>query len=537
MQLLGVTLLSRYKVEKVLGSGGFGDTYLARDTALPNQPFCVVKHLKPKTEAPEVQAIAQSLFEREAHMLYELGEQGAIPSLFAHFEQGGEFFLVQEFIEGHDLAAELPPNKIWPATDVKSLLQELLLILNGLHQKNVIHRDIKPQNIMRRRSDGKLFLIDFGAVKEIPHLTVTETGQTALTVAIGSPGYMPSEQAVGKPKPASDIYALGMIAIQALTGQNPTVLPTDPNTGDRIWSIPQDVSPDFAAFLQRMTKDHFSQRYRDAIEALQHFETLDQTVPTTVQPVSSQPMASSPRVEFQTPLPPTDYQAPIATPRRSFMPWILSGGGVIALGAGLAMVFQPWNSGVQVTSNSKDSSVQVNIKRNSESSNSSPDLSNPDSSGSETVEPVQSDPAPSRVEPSSPPINVSIDPPDFSAVGSALVIDPPSNVRSQPNGPIICAVKDVQTIQIGVSQGDWYLTNYCGDLGFIHMSQLNFRTQTALVIDPPSNVRSQPNGPLICAVPQQMPIQVFNPEGDWYRTNFCQSGSIGFIHRSQLSFN
>ena len=533
MQLLGATLLSRYKVERILGSGGFGDTYLARDTALPHAPFCVVKHLKPKMETPEVQAIAQSLFEREAHMLYQLGECDSIPRLFAHFEEQGQFFLVQEFIEGHNLSVELEPGKPWPSIQVKKLLHELLSVLSLLHQQHVIHRDIKPENIMRRQKDDRLFLIDFGAVKEIPQLTVTDTGATALTVAIGSPGYMPSEQAVGKPKAASDIYAVGMIAIQALTGKSPSQLPTDPNTGDRLWTIPADVSAEMAAFLKRMTHDHFSQRYPSAMEALAAFEQLDQNLEaTTVQPNPQVapilgPSAQVPATEYQTKASDVSDQS---KSQKNWMPWAFSSVGLVALGAGLVMMLQPGS--VQVTSKTQSSelgqsSINVKIQRHQDTSSTpSPATSVPEDLSNSQHSP--SEPAPQPV---------SAVAQNHDLAQTALVIDPPSNIRRTPNGEIICAVSSPQTIVILSPQGDWYPTDFCGESGFIHKSQLRLKTQQAWVIDPPSNVRSQPNGQILCVINQRSQIEVSDQVAGWYRTNICQTEEIGYIHHSQLSLN
>jgi serine/threonine protein kinase len=174
------TLLSRYKIIKELGEGGFGDTHLAEDTALPGNPYCVVKHLK-RNPDPAASAIIQRLFEEEAKVLHNLGKHDQIPSLAAHFQEKGEFYLVQEFVDGHDLNREIIPGKKLSEKQTIELLQEILEILAVVHQKNIIHRDIKPSNIMRRRQDGKIVLIDFGAVKEIGVFTVNSKGLSQLS--------------------------------------------------------------------------------------------------------------------------------------------------------------------------------------------------------------------------------------------------------------------------------------------------------------------------------------------------------------------
>ncbi len=264
-------LRSRYKIITLLGKGGFGETYLAEDLDIPTnpKPKRVVKLLYPQNRNPQVLQLAKDLFDREAEVLYRLGQLSEqIPKLFAHFEENGEFYLVQEFVDGHDLSTELTPGKQLSEAEVVKLLQEILEVLAVVHQHKIIHRDIKPQNIMRRRQDGKLVLIDFGAVKEIQGMTISQ-GQITSTVCIGTPGYMPNEQAKGKPNLCSDVYAVGILGIQALTGINPHQLPEDSTTGEVIWRQWTNVGDRLAGVLTNMVRSNHGQRYQTAAEALQ----------------------------------------------------------------------------------------------------------------------------------------------------------------------------------------------------------------------------------------------------------------------------
>jgi len=197
----GKILGDRYEIIKDLClKSGFGDTYLAKDNKLPGKPSCVVKHLKPKgaitgvPPSPNLLKLARRLFETEAKVLYELGnESRQIPTLFAHFEEEGEFYLVQEFVDGKDLTHEMIPGQKKSESQVITLLKNILEVLAVAHEHQpygVIHRDIKPANLMRRQ-DGKIVLIDFGAVREINQLIVNVNGGVTTTVAIGTPGYMP----------------------------------------------------------------------------------------------------------------------------------------------------------------------------------------------------------------------------------------------------------------------------------------------------------------------------------------------------------
>ncbi len=267
--MIGKLLDHRYQVIRVLAQGGFGQTYIAQDTRRPGNPVCVVKHLKPATSDPRVFETAKRLFNSEAETLENLGNHDQIPRLLAYFDENQEFYLVQEYIAGQTLAEELIPGQPWSESQVMQLVQGVLEILLFVHSQGVIHRDIKPDNIIRRASDQKLVLVDFGAVKQLRLPMVTVGGQPTATVAIGTPGYMPTEQGQGKPRPNSDIYSLGIIAIQALTGVPAVELQEDPNTGELLWQHLANVNYRLAALLTKMVHYHFKDRYQSAAEALQ----------------------------------------------------------------------------------------------------------------------------------------------------------------------------------------------------------------------------------------------------------------------------
>lgn len=274
--IVGRKLKGRYQVLEELGAGGFGKTYIAEDRDLPHHPKCVVKQLKPASNSPKLFAYARQLFEREAKTLAALGQHEQIPELLAYFDEDQEFYLVQEFIEGRSLDQEISVGKRLPEVAVVTLLKELLQILEFVHSQQVIHRDIKPSNIIRRQSDSKLVLIDFGAVKEARQPTEQMT-DTAFTIGIGTDGFMPAEQSSGNPQPSSDIYAIGMVAIEALTGLPPKQrkLLQDPESGEILWQgYAQHVSQALTNILCKMVRYDFRQRYQSATAVLQDLKQL-----------------------------------------------------------------------------------------------------------------------------------------------------------------------------------------------------------------------------------------------------------------------
>ncbi|MDJ0799315.1 MAG: tetratricopeptide repeat protein [Calothrix sp. MO_167.B12] len=271
--MLGNILVGRYQIISHLGGGGFGETFVAFDTQLPGKPKCVVKKLKPQSRDPITLQTARRLFDTEAQVLYKLGNYKYIPQLLAYFEENQEFYLVQEFITGHDLSQELAPGKKWSQEEVITFLRALLEILEFIHQQNVIHRDINPRNILRD-AGGKLILIDFGAVKEITTQAIINSGEIKQTIAIGTPGYIPSEQAQGSPKFSSDIYAVGIIGIQALTGLEPSQLSKDTITNEIVWREEAQVTPELAHLLDKMVCYDFRERYSSATQVLQIIQDL-----------------------------------------------------------------------------------------------------------------------------------------------------------------------------------------------------------------------------------------------------------------------
>ncbi len=282
-QILG----GRYHILHHLGGGGFGQTYLAEDRHLPGHPRCVVKRLQPRTTDPVALESARRLFDAEAEALYSLGTHDQIPRLLAHFEENTQFYLVQEYVEGTLLTEEIHPGKQLSETAVVELMQDVLNTLRIVHHHQVIHRDIKPSNLIRRHRDGKIVVIDFGSVKQVSSQPIEEHGQISITVAIGSMGYMPNEQLAGQPSLSSDIYAVGMLALQALTGLDPRRMPKDPRTSEVMWRDLASVQTPLADVIDRMVRYDFRQRYHSAGEALQALQAAISPTPAVVTPVAT----------------------------------------------------------------------------------------------------------------------------------------------------------------------------------------------------------------------------------------------------------
>ncbi|MEL6816104.1 MAG: protein kinase, partial [Cyanobacteria bacterium J06598_3] len=273
--IIGTLLRDRYRIIKVLGAGGFGETYLAQDTLRPGNPVCVVKQLKIVSDNPKAHRLAQRLFEAEAAVLENLGEHGQIPRLLAYFDVQQSFYLVQEMVEGKLLRNVLSRNRPMSQRGVVKMLRDLLPVISFVHSRGVIHRDIKPSNIILRTPDNRYVLIDFGAVKTISNKLIDSNIQATSTVGIGTQGYMPSEQSAGMPTVRSDIYALGITAIEALTGRPPHALKRSEN-GEIIWSHTiKDISPELSRVINTMVRYDFNKRYHSAQSALEDLNRLE----------------------------------------------------------------------------------------------------------------------------------------------------------------------------------------------------------------------------------------------------------------------
>jgi serine/threonine protein kinase len=304
-----IVLRHRYRIMKPIGRGGFGATYLAEDGDRRNAS-CVVKQFSPSAfvrNNPAAMEKATELFNQEAERLLQLEGHPQIPRLFAYFEDQGKLYLVQEFIQGQTLLAELRKNGVYGDRQIEALLRDLLPVLQFIHDHQVIHRDIKPENIIRRQQDGKPVLIDFGVAR-----LVTGTILTGGATTTGTPGYAPPEQMQqGKVYPASDLYSLGATCLHLLTGIYPHDL-YDSYMGQWVWrdrlsEANHSVGDRLGQVLDRLIQPLVKDRYISAADALQG---LDSTVPPTVMNVPptrpGDPFQTQPPPELEHP---TEYQS------------------------------------------------------------------------------------------------------------------------------------------------------------------------------------------------------------------------------------
>ena len=339
----------RYLPERLLGQGGFGAAFLARDRRSPTLRQCVVKQFQPSGDLnPQQLAIAQKLFDTEALVLDSLGSQHPqIPVLLAFFplEAPGWpssvnaqfFYIVQEFIDGRDLQAELEQKGKFTEPEVLEILLEIIKILKFVHENDAIHRDIKPSNIMRDRSSGRLYLLDFGAVKQIAQ--GAGSSPSGRSTGIYSMGFAPPEQMAGRAVfPSTDLYALAVTCITLLTGKEPQEL-FDAYSNDWNWKDGVVVSGNLADVLDRMLLPTPSDRFGSAEQVLAALAPQapkpplsppstsppSTSVPVSPPPVSPPPVSpstsiQSPPIPRQPTMPPPPSPGPIAPPSSASKP-------------------------------------------------------------------------------------------------------------------------------------------------------------------------------------------------------------------------
>ncbi|NER24872.1 MAG: serine/threonine protein kinase [Symploca sp. SIO1C2] len=314
-------LAGRYLPSKLLGQGGFGAAFLARDRYTPTMRECVVKQFQPSGNlSPQQLKIAQNLFAREAEVLEQLGRHHPqIPDLFAFFplstqsQKPGEedqfFYLVQEFIDGQNLEEELADKGVFSEAEALEVLREILNVLKFVHENNSIHRDIKPSNIMRERN-GRLYLLDFGAVKQqVNQGAVTSTGSST---GIYSMGFAPPEQMSGaQVYPSTDLYALAVTVIILLTGKDPGDL-YDSYNNQWAWRIYAQVSDTLEAVLNRMLLPTPNQRFSSAQEVMDALEPQSPPQTPPITPPTPPPTPINP--PQPTSQPPINPPQPIPQP-------------------------------------------------------------------------------------------------------------------------------------------------------------------------------------------------------------------------------
>lgn len=354
-------LKERYRAIKPIGQGGFGKTFLAVDEDKPSKPYCVIKQFYPQIRGTTALQKATELFNQEAVRLEHLGEHPQIPDLFAYFVQDGRQYLIQEFIDGQNLAQELGQFGCYGEAQIRHLLLDLLPVLQFCHDRNVIHRDIKPDNIIRRRqlpgrstqispsASGNLVLVDFGASKSADGILANQPG-----TSIGSPEYVAPEQIHGKAGFYSDIYSLGVTCIHLLTGKSPFDL-HDIHNDTWIWQkyLQQPISDDLAAILHQMLARTPIHRYQSAAAVMADLQEYQVVKPQTFLQKPVTPAANNPSYSSISQRQ-TDIEEELAEIKTTFL-------GQKSIQSGINTGNQSSNGGLGSSSNSPGASHQSQI--------------------------------------------------------------------------------------------------------------------------------------------------------------------------------
>ena len=273
----GTLINNRYLIQKTLGRGGFGRTYLALDTQRFSEP-CVLKEFLPDTNNSKVISKSKELFEREAKVLYQIQHE-QIPQFLALLTHEEQLFIVQEYIDGKTYLQILgdrlsTTGKPFSEMEVREWLSNMLPVLEYIHTRNIIHRDISLENVMLPRDRTKPVLIDFGVVKEkFTQIFLNNSSSQHFNQGsvVGKMGYSPPEQLrLGQCYPSSDLYALAVSALILLTGKMPSKLIDESLKWQ--WQSYVKVNNSFAGILNKMLAELPNERYQSAKEVLIELE-------------------------------------------------------------------------------------------------------------------------------------------------------------------------------------------------------------------------------------------------------------------------
>lgn len=289
--IIGKLLRQRYYIVQQLGTSSFSPAYLAEDRDFPPTTYCVIKiiqfehsnkNLNPQSEQWQN---LQKYFIAETNKIKRLGKHPQIPQLLDYFEENWQFYLVQEFIEGENLE-QIVEKGLLSETDAIKMLRDVLKILDFVHQQGVIHQDIQPSNLILRRQDNKMSLINFGEIKQIS-LKVNSQLEDSPPQIIGKLGYVTPEQKKGQPNFTSDIYALGKTVIYALSCKSPHKVNLQTIELDNLTKNLSEyeaqhtltkISPRLTNILNKMVKQDYRERYQSAVEVLTELEREENVV-------------------------------------------------------------------------------------------------------------------------------------------------------------------------------------------------------------------------------------------------------------------
>lgn len=294
-----------YQTIKPLRTGGFGATFQAIDLKSVNQRQCVIKRLNIKIDEiqsahdkpEEVDRIVKSIeaaFYREAQALEFLGDNnGNIPTLYDYFsftapafgqQEKPEFkYLVQQYIEGEDLSKELRRKGRFSETEILNFLKQILPVLQFIHDQNSIHRDIKPSNIVRETVTQRLFLIDFGAVKQVVSGEINIKKSLPIFTKVYASPEQREEGRIGEVYPSSDLYSLAVTCLELLTGITPVDY-LDNNYRNWRQQASKIISPSLDNILDKMLKVNPRHRFQSAAEVMTAVNEYRITTPRTEPP-------------------------------------------------------------------------------------------------------------------------------------------------------------------------------------------------------------------------------------------------------------